>query len=670
MKRSLVVCLTTWTLLWAACNDDGGGECIAPEPAPETSVDEVLASLDGLSFDDFLDASYEAILRRSPEGVSSRGLSEALGMRNDALDDVSDEYALRTMDLIEGIQTRLRSYDRAALGPAQQLSRDTYDWYLGDRLRWREFLYYDYTILVGTYGQLYYTLVTAHPIEDRSDAEDYLNRLRQVSGQLDQVRDKLAVRAQQGIIAPRILLADAANQAESVALSAPRDLPLYTSFENQLWALPGLSAAEQAELLAAAEDAIACHVIPAFDALSEDMRRLLARAPEGHGAEQYEGGADFYAAELAHHSTTDMTPTEVHELGLAVLPGLHAAMRAHFATLGYPEGEPLPQLYERLAADTGLVFGDEAVAGYEALIAGAESRLGDAFVERPGSELVVIGVDSGDYYIEPALDGSRPGAFYATVSGIPRYGMPTLAYHEAIPGHHMQISFAQTLALPDFRRDVGFTAYAEGWGLYAEELAAELGWYEGDIPGDLGRLQDAAMRAARLVVDTGIHAFGWSFDEAVAFMVDNVGYPASYMESQVYRYISWPGQATAYWLGKQRILDLRQEAVDALGPAYDRKAFHTAVLSSGSVPLDVLSTAIQSYIDAAGQPPTTLARVEAGSRTAWLPATASTMPRRDRVDRSRARPAMSDLLDCASGALPGCGQVPLLRDDAVPARIP
>jgi uncharacterized protein (DUF885 family) len=670
MKRSLVIFLTTWTLLWAACDNDDGGECIAPEPAPETPVDEVLAGLDGLSFDDFLDASYESILRRSPEGVSSRGLSEAFGMRNHVLDDVSDEYALRTMDLIEGIQTRLRGHDRDALTPAQQLSRDTYDWYLGDRLRWREFLYYDYTVLVGTYGQLYYTLVTAHPIADRSDAEDYLNRLRHVSGQIDQVRDKLAVRAQQGIIAPRILLADAANQAESIALSAPRDLPLYTSFANKLSVLPDLSPDELTELLGAAEDAIACDVIPAFDALSRDMQRLLTMAPEGHGAEQYEGGVDFYAAELAHHSTTDMTPTEVHELGLAVLPGLHAAMRAHFATLGYPEGEPLQQLYERLAADTGIVFGDEAVAGYETLIAEAESRLGEAFVERPGSELVVIGVDSGDYYIEPALDGSRPGAFYATVSGIPRYGMPTLAYHEAIPGHHMQISFAQTLDLPDFRRDVGFTAYLEGWGLYAEDLAAELGWHEGDIPGDLGRLQDAALRAARLVVDTGIHAFGWSFDEAAAFMVDNVGYPTSYMEGQVYRYISWPGQATAYWIGMQRILDLRQEAVDALGPAYDLQAFHTAVLTSGAVPLDVLSTAIQSYIDGAGQPPVTLARAEAGNRTAWPPATASPAPRPDRMDRTWARPAMRDLLDCATGSLPGCGPLPLLRDDAVPARIP
>jgi uncharacterized protein (DUF885 family) len=665
MKRRLVVCITTWTLLLAACSDDGGGQCIAPEPAPETSVADVLADLDGLSFDVFLDASYEAILRRSPEGVSSRGLSEALGMRNDLLDDLSDEYTLRTMDLVEAIRTRLRAYDRDALTPAQQLSRDTYDWYLSDQLRWRELLYYDYTILVGAYGQLYYTLVTLHPIEDLSDAEDYVARLRHVSRQFEQVRDKLAVRAQQGIIAPRVLLEPAADDAEAVARAAPRDLPLYTAFASKLDALPGVSASQRQALLAAAEDAIACHVLPAFDALSEDMQRLLATAPHGLGAEQYEGGMDFYAAELAHHTTTEMTAIEVHELGLAVLPELHAAMRAHFTALGYPAGEPLQQLYERLAADSGVLFGDDAVAGYEAIIAETESRLGDAFVEQPAAELMVIGVSSGNYYIDPALDGSRPGAFYAAVNGgVPRYGMPTLSYHEAIPGHHLQISFAQTLDLPDFRRDVGFTAYVEGWALYAEDLAAELGWYEGDIPGELGRLQDAALRAARLVVDTGIHALGWSFEQSVAFMVDNIGAPTPEMEGQVYRYISRPGQATAYWIGKQRILDLRQEAVDALDVAYDLKAFHTAVLSSGAMPLDVLSTSIQGYIDAASQPTAALARAQTAHRTPWPTITASPMLRLEHTW------PMRDLLDCAIGPLSGCGQVPLLRDDLVPARIP
>jgi uncharacterized protein (DUF885 family) len=653
-------------LLLAACSDDGG-ECIAPEPAPEAPLDEVLAGLDGLPFDVFLDASYEAILRRSPEAVSSRGLSEALATGNDLLDDLSDEYVLRTMELVEAIQTRLRAHDRNALTRSQQLSYDTYDWFLSDQLRWRELLHYDYTTLVATYSQLYYTLVTVHPVEDIRDAEDYVARLRRVSRQIGQVRDKLAVRAQQGIMPPVVLLQPALAEAEYLAGAAPRELAFYTAFQARLDTLPGLSQFQRQDLLAAAEDAIACHVIPSFGDLSEDLRQLLSMAPLGLGAEQYPGGVGFYAAELAHHTTTEVTAAELHELGQEVLLGLHAAMRAHFTALGYPEGEPLQQLYERLAADTGVLFDADAVAGYEAIIADAETRLADVFAERPAADLVVIGVANGDYYLEPALDGSRPGAFYASVAnGVPRYAMPTLAYHEGVPGHHMQVSFAQTLALPDFRRDVGFTAYVEGWAHYTEELAAELGWYEDDIPGELGRLQGAALRAARLVVDTGIHAQGWGFEQAVAFMVDNIGSPTPAMEREVMRYVSRPGQATAYWVGKQRILELRQQAMDEYGDAFSLELFHSSVLRSGALPLDVLSLSVPAILDELAEPAPPASAV-AASRTAW-PAMAASPPRRSA--RHRAQPAMPHLLDCATRSLPHCAELPRLRNDAVPARVP
>lgn len=649
-------------MLLAACSDDGGSVCIAPEPAPETPIDDVLAELDGLPFDAFLDASYEAILRRSPEGVSSRGLSEALGTDNALLDDVSDEYFMRTMDLLEAIQTRLHAHDRDALTLAQQLSYDSYDWYLRDQLRWRELLRYDYTTLLAAYGQIYYTLVAAHPIEDLRDAEDYVTRLRRVSRQVDQVRAKLAARAQQGVVPPLALLQPAQAEAAYVAGARPRELAFYTEFAARLDALPGVSQFQRQDLLAAAEDAIACHVVPSFDDLSEDLQQLLATAPHGLGAEQYPGGLDFYAAELAHHTTTELTAAELHELGQQALLELHAAMRTHFTALGYPEGEPLQQLYERLAADTGVLFGNDAVAGYEDIIAGAETRLADAFTERPAAELVVIGVPIGNYYIDPALDGSRPGAFYASIGyPVPRYGMPTLAYHEAIPGHHMQISFAQTLTLPDFRRDVPFTAYVEGWAHYTEQLAAELGWYEGNIPGELGRLQGAALRAARLVVDTGIHAQGWGFDQAVDFMVENVGSPTPEMQGEVMRYASRPGQATAYWVGKQRILELRQQAMDELGEAFSLELFHSSVLRSGALPLDVLARSVPAMLDELAAP-AARASAAAATRTAWPPMASSLRA------PLLARPVLPDLRDCA-GPLPRC-ELPLLRNDAVPARVP
>jgi uncharacterized protein (DUF885 family) len=237
----------------------------------------------------------------------------------------------------------------------------------------------------------------------------------------------------------------------------------------------------------------------------------------------------------------------------------------------------------------------EVVAAYTAIIEETEGRLPAAFDVVPSARVIVTGVPSGGFYVGPSLDGSRPGAFFATVApgGEARFGMKTLAYHEALPGHHLQIGIAQDLPLPLFQRVVVFTGFAEGWALYAEWLAGELGWYEGDIPGDVGRLQAEAFRAARLVVDTGIHARRWTFNQAVDFFATNTGFNRRFAEFQIARYASWPGQATAYWMGRTKILELRRAWEAARGASFDEKAFHRAVLTHGSVPLDVLAAAAQ-----------------------------------------------------------------------------
>jgi uncharacterized protein (DUF885 family) len=217
---------------------------------------------------------------------------------------------------------------------------------------------------------------------------------------------------------------------------------------------------------------------------------------------------------------------------------------------------------------------------------------------QPSVGVIVVGAPMGGYYIPPALDGSRPGMFYAQNTGsIPWYGMPTLAYHEAVPGHHTQIAIAQHLELPSIRRANEFTAYVEGWALYAERLAWELDFYADDPYGDLGRLQMEAFRAARLVVDTGLHVKGWSFDQAVDFMVENTGRPISMVRAEVSRYICIPGQATAYYIGYLRILELRQQSMDAQGDAFDLAEFHNLVLGSGAMPLDVLTQVVEETIE-------------------------------------------------------------------------
>ena len=273
-------------------------------------------------------------------------------------------------------------------------------------------------------------------------------------------------------------------------------------------------------------------------------------------------------------------------------------MRLIFDQLGYPQDETLQELYDRVAVDGGIIPAADVLATYEGLIDFADQNLDQAFDVFPAADVVVIPDDFGGYYIGPSFDGTRPGAFYAgTMNDEPWFGMPTLTYHESLPGHHMQIALAMEQEdVPAFRKLVGVTAFIEGWGLYAERLAYELGWYGNDIYGNLGRLRLEALRAARLVVDTGIHSLGWSFDQAAQFNAENVGSSLGSSQGAAGRYSVIPGQATAYMIGMLKILEVRQRAMDELGAQFDLKEFHRVVLTNGSMPLAVLDSVVDRYI--------------------------------------------------------------------------
>lgn len=274
-----------------------------------------------------------------------------------------------------------------------------------------------------------------------------------------------------------------------------------------------------------------------------------------------------------------------------------------FDQLGYPQNESLQELYTRVATDGGIVPANEALARYESLIEFARQRLDQAFDIFPEFDVIVESDPGGGYYIGPSLDGSRPGAFYAGTTQRPYYDMPTLTFHESLPGHHTQIALALEQDVPLFRKLINVTGFVEGWALYAERLAYELGWYDNDVYGNLGRLQFEALRAARLVMDTGIHDLGWSLDEARQFNEDNVGWSFGASQGAALRYSVYTGQATAYYVGMLAILEQRQRAMDELGALFDLKAFHRAVLTNGAVPLTLLDSVVDGYIQAtlAGQ---------------------------------------------------------------------
>jgi uncharacterized protein (DUF885 family)/Tol biopolymer transport system component len=569
-------------------------------PESQPALVESVAGLEGLPLDEFLDESFRLLMLRDPEWVTQEGLAEAFGTNNERLTDLSDDYVRQTQALQAAILAQLRTYDRDELSPAQQISYDTYEWYLDDLVRGQAFAYHDYPITHFTTGvqyQLIHFFTDGHPVRNKQDAQAYIARLSQVDAKFEGLIEGLRLRQEAGVVLPRFLFAWLMGDIRNIARSPAQFTPFYTTFEEKVLALE-LSAEEKKALLSAAEQAIEESVLPAFAALEETLLTLETTAPSKVGALHLPNGRAYYEYMLRHFASADLTADEIHEMGLRELARIQAEMRTEFEALGYPAEETIPELYARLVREGDPVPRGQEAEAYEAIIEAAEARLDEAFDIRPRAELIVVAGPEGDYYVSGSLDGSRPGAFYARVDGgKASYGMATLSYHEAVPGHHFQISLAQEADLPLFRNVVVFLGYTEGWGLYAEQLANELGWYDDDPCGNLGRLQAQAFRAARLVVDTGIHAKGWDFDRALDFMVENVGHDPGFLRFEVSRYITWPGQATAYMVGMLKITELRQRAMEQLGDRFDLEEFHRVVLTNGSMPLEVLERVVDNYVD-------------------------------------------------------------------------
>ncbi|MBN1146567.1 MAG: DUF885 domain-containing protein [Anaerolineales bacterium] len=573
------------------------------QPAAPVPPGSAAAQFQGLEIDEFFEASYRELLLRNPELVLELGLEDTYGVEQTNLTDISDEYIRQTQGLVSTILETLHAYDRETLPPDQQISYDVYEAFLEDLQRGQEYQYNDYlvTFLItnGIQVQLLHLFTEIHPITNKQDAEDYITRLGQVESKIEQVIVGLEKRAQNGVIAPVSVFQWPLGEIQSIAYSPADQTPYYSAFKEKLEAVEELSDDEKQSLLKAAEKAIDKSVVPGYKALANEMNKLSSKAPHKDGLVQFEDGQEYYAYLLRHFTTTNLSADEIHELGLQEIERIQSEMRAIFAELGYPEDWSLSSLYNKAFQDSGFVSGDQMPETYENILRQAEDNLSQAFDMRPKAELIVIGGPAGNFYSPGSLDGSRPGAFYAsTTSSSPRMNMPTLAYHEGIPGHHFQIALAQESDLPTFRNVVDFTAYTEGWALYSERLAWELGWYENDPYGDLGRLQAEAFRATRLVVDTGIHTKGWSFDQAVDYMAENSGLPQGMVQGEIGRYIAWPGQSTAYLIGMLEILELRQRAMEQLGDQFDLKEFHSVLLKNGSMPLNVLEQVVQDYIDA------------------------------------------------------------------------
>jgi len=597
MKKSLLIGLC-FAFLYA-CGGSGGGNNAPPVAGP-TPAELLAADLQGLSLAEYYDASLASLMQRSPEMLIWRSLGDVFPQAEPRLDNLSDDYQRDTFAMYSVALDALRTYDRSVLDADGLLNYDIYEWYLQDVVDRLPFIYYDYPATYGIFGvqgdteQLF---TEVHPLQTLQDAEDYIARLNQVEFKFALLAGHLALQQQAGIVEPALTMQVAINQVSAMASAGTSTNPYYTTLVDALAGIPGIDEAQRTDLQGRAFSAVDTGVRRGYQGLLETLQNLQASAPAQIGVGQFPNGSQYYDYILKHHTTTDLTAAEIHQLGLDELARIHAEMRIVFDQLGYPQNETLPELFARVTAGGGIIPAANVKSTYEAIIELAKQNVSDAFDIFPSADVIVIGGPYGGYYIGPSADGSRPGAFYAgTQNDEPWFQMRSLAYHEAIPGHHTQISIALDQDLPLTRKIVRPTAFIEGWALYAERLAWELGWHENDHFSNLGRLQYEALRASRLVMDTGIHSMGWTFDQAAQFNVDYIGATVGSSQGAAGRYSVIPGQATAYMVGMLQILSERQRAMDALGAQFNLKAFHRALLSNGAVPLAIMTTVVDQYI--------------------------------------------------------------------------
>lgn len=563
------------------------------------------------SIDIFFERAFLKTVLDDPETLSQLRILEPLGIdfHNDDLTDASPRRQEALAQQRREDLATLRAYDQAALNESQALSYDILDWYLQNQVERERWMYHDYPVnqMFGVQANLPTFMVSTHQIRNAETARDYVARLEKFPWKFAQVLDGLKLREARGVVPPKFAVDKVLAQMRGFVEGPPEQHLLYTHLATQLGTLD-LPEGERAALLAAGRDAVANAVLPAYGELIAYFEHLAGKATQNHGVWALPDGDQYYAWCVKNHTTLPLSPEEVHQTGLAEVARIEAQMDAILRAQGLANGS-VGARAAQLAADPRYLYADteearaQILKDYQVIIDEISAGLDPYFDVKPSVGVEVRRIEPfrektapGAHYLPPPMDRSRPGIFYANlrnVAEVYKWGMRTLAYHEAVPGHHFQIASAQTLKdVPTFRRLPLFTVYTEGWALYAEQLAKELGYQEDPLD-DLGRLQAEMFRAVRLVVDTGMHHKRWTREQAIAYMLDKTGQPETDVVAEIERYLVAPGQALAYKTGMMKMLELRERMRAALGPAFELKGFHDLVLGAGPMPLPVLEQRVE-----------------------------------------------------------------------------
>ncbi len=553
----------------------------------------------------------------SPETLTSLGFLESVGIKghNAQLNDDSLAKGNEMMEKVSEIRATILEYDDASLSEADRLSKEIALYLLDYAEDAKPYRYHNYPVnqLFGVQNGYPSFMQAQHQVHSVEDAEHYLSRLTAVKLKFEQNLEGIRLRTEKGIIPPRFVIERVLTEMNNFVATPVTENILYTSLSAKLSEADGIPAEDQQRLLADAERRIRDDVYPAYQGFIDYFSALSPQAGTDDGFWHLPQGSDAYAMALKLFTTTDYSADEIHQLGLEEVARIQAEILAILGSEGFDAEAGFTATIDALAADPRFYYEDndagraEILADYQGILDEIDAGLAEAFNIRPAAGMEVVRIPEfkektapGAYYQPPAIDGSRPGRFFANLYDIkatPRYSMRTLAYHEGIPGHHFQIALGmEQEGLPFFRRMSPFTAYVEGWALYSEQLAWELG-FQDDPFDNVGRLQAELFRAVRLVVDTGIHHKRWSREQAIEYMRDNTGMAESDVISEVERYIVMPGQATAYKVGMMKILALRSKAQEQLGERFDLRDFHDVVLQNGAVPLDILERLVDRYIE-------------------------------------------------------------------------
>jgi uncharacterized protein (DUF885 family) len=564
-----------------------------------------------------LDYFYEHAVLANPEYRTSLGLDKgAHASAKSKLQDRSLAGIKKEHDVNRVGFERMKKIDRNALTPSSRAGYDAFHYlFTGTIAAYDQFEYgtfswpepYSVHQLGGTYRNIPDFLHTQHLIATREDAEAYLSRVSAYAKELDHESDRLKAEYAIGVIPPTFVIDRTLTQMDGMLKQKPSETMLVTSLDTRTRErkIPGDWAARATAI-------VTKEVQPALKRQRDVIASIRPKATDQAGVWRLPKGEEYYKYALRYATTTSMSAEEVHKMGLDQMAELSARVDQLLKAQGMTQGT-VGQRLRALTTDPRFIY-PNTDAGKQELLAylndgmtKIQALLPQYFGRLPKAKVEIRRVPSdieegatGGYYMAPALDGSRPGAYYINLrdtAETPKWGLMTLTAHEASPGHHHQLALAQeSTAVHPVRRLSSFSVYSEGWGLYAEQLADEMGIYKDDPFGRIGYLQSYMFRAARLVVDSGLHHKRWTLEQGINYMVDSLGDQRSSVTTEVERYCVWPGQATSYKVGQTKWLELRERARQKLGTRFDIRAFHDMALAAGTVPVAVLETMVNEWI--------------------------------------------------------------------------